>query len=386
MNRLTGEATPFLGDLYIHDILPGIFGELDPVTPYWPGSPSGGPSHNSMRAGDVHNWTVWHGMPPTPDSAPVGTFDHSPAGVAYTRYAEDMSRFVSEFGIQAAPAVATLARWTNGATLGDAAFLNRIKDHPRDKVNAMLLPVTGLPATLAEYVDYTQLMQAEGLAFGIGHYRRRKPHNSGTLVWQFNDCWPGITWSLIDSDGVAKPSWFAVRRAYARLAASLHARDDGTIELWIVNDTVREVDVTAYITLATTAGKTLFATESACRAPANAAAVAWRGRIDGAPDRVLSVRSTAFPGTRHLFAAPKDLIGHGEPAIIGARATADGVAVTIGAERYAYGVLLTAGDPAVRFDDNWFDLAAGEERTIMVRGGASGIQPADIAVRSILHG
>ena len=35
--------------------------------------------------------------------------------------------------------------------------------------------------------------QAEGLKFGIEHYRRRQPHCSGTLIWQFNDPWPGFT-------------------------------------------------------------------------------------------------------------------------------------------------------------------------------------------------
>ena len=387
MNRLTGTTTKFLGDLYIHDIMPETLARLDPATPYWPGSPSGGPSHNSMRAGDVHNWTVWHGLPPTPDAVSVGSFDRSPAGVAYTRYAEDMSRFVSEFGIQAAPALATLERWIANDELGlrDEAFLNRIKDHPQDKVDAMLLPVTGLPATVAQYVDYTQLMQAEGLKYGIEHYRRRKPHNSGTLIWQYNDCWPGITWSLIDGDGVAKPSWYAVRRAYAPVAASLKDLGDGMIELWIVNDALSEVEVAARIALVTTAGDTLFEEVLEFRVPANCAAPFWRGSPEGAPDRVLTVRSKQFPDNRHLFAPPMHLSGIGEPIVVGWETTTGGVILTINAPRYAYGVHLTADDPAARFSDNWFDLAAGESRTVVVSGGPGELAAGNVTVRSILQ-
>ncbi|WP_204310447.1 hypothetical protein, partial [Stenotrophomonas maltophilia] len=88
-----------------------------------------------------------------------------------------------------------------------------------DKASAMMAPVTGLPATLADYVDFTMLTQAEGLKFGIEHYRRRKPHCSGALIWQHNDCWPCVSWSLIDHDGVAKSAWYTTRRAFAPVLA-----------------------------------------------------------------------------------------------------------------------------------------------------------------------
>ncbi len=253
IDRLSGQSTPYPGDLFFRTMIPQALEKLDPATPYWPGSPYGGASHNSMRAGDVHNWTVWHGLPPVPDDVPVGGFDHSPEAVAYTRYAEDQARFVSEFGIQAAPSRSTLSRWLepDQMNLGSSGFLNRIKDHPKDKVNAMLLPVTGLPDDLDRYIEYTQLVQAEGLKFGIEHYRRRKPHCSGTLIWQYNDCWPGISWSLIDHDRVRKAAWFYVARAYAPVLGSFKTLDDGTLELWVSNDTRLGIEFEATLTTAT---------------------------------------------------------------------------------------------------------------------------------------
>ena len=50
------------GALFYDEILPRTVAELDPHTPYWPGSPFGGNDHNAREEGDVHNWEVWHGQ------------------------------------------------------------------------------------------------------------------------------------------------------------------------------------------------------------------------------------------------------------------------------------------------------------------------------------
>ena len=43
---------------------------------------------------------------------------------------------------------------------------------------------TGVPRNLEEYLNFSMLTQAEGLRYGIEHYRRRKPATSGALFWQ----------------------------------------------------------------------------------------------------------------------------------------------------------------------------------------------------------
>jgi beta-galactosidase/beta-glucuronidase len=37
----------------------------------------------------------------------------------------------------------------------------------------------------------------------------------GTLLWQLNDAWPGISWSIANVDASPKLAWYAVKRAYA---------------------------------------------------------------------------------------------------------------------------------------------------------------------------
>jgi beta-mannosidase len=80
--------------------------------------------------------------------------------------------------------------------------------------------------TLEEFVYDTQFVQAEAMRYAYQDFRRRwqvpgARAVGGALVWQLNDCWPATSWALIDSSGVVKPAWHAVRRALAPLAVAL---------------------------------------------------------------------------------------------------------------------------------------------------------------------
>jgi beta-mannosidase len=391
MNGLTGRDDPLLGALYYDKIMPEALADLDPTTPYWPGSPTGGPSSNSMLAGDVHNWTVWHGLPPVPVDVPVGDFDHSPEGVAYTRYAEDTGRFISEYGIQAAPAMETLKRVLpeDQRMLGSPGLINRIKDRPNDKVDAMMIPVTGLPKTLEEYVDFTQITQAEGLKFGIEHFRRRKPHCSGSLLWQYNDCWPGISWSLVDYYGFGKASYYYTRRAYASVIASFKQLDDGDVELWITNDTIHAIEDEVTIELGQFHADIVWSDRFAVSVPANSSQAIWRrpaARVGSGADRFLSVRSGtgAFPVNRIFFVAIKDLDRRTDerPVIKIEAVSPCELHVHLTASRYLYFVHLSTSNEHVWFSDNYFDMQRGEERTIIVRISDGTIAPQDLQVVS----
>lgn len=387
VNMRTRKDDPTPGDLYYEQIMPQLAAELDPNTPYWPGSPYGGPNAGSMIAGDVHDWTVWHGVPPIPVDKPVGGFSIAPEAVAYTRYAEDMARFVSEFGIQASPAMQTLLRALPPAeqAYGSEGLARRIKDHPKNKVDAMLVTVTGLPTDLQEYVDFTQITQAEGLKFGIEHFRRRTPHCSGALIWQLNDCWPGISWSVLDYYGVGKAGYFYTGRVFSPVMASFKPVGEGEFELWVTNDTMAPVKGEAEVTFQAASGETHWTqlvnldvgpTESRC---------VWRGAAAGGPADILWVRSRedAFPGNRWFFAPIKDLDRSAAtaPQVSVTAKDAHTVEVTIKAETPVWFVHALVADAGARFSDNYVDLMAGEARTLVIHNPARPIAPGDVSVR-----
>lgn len=71
---------------------------------------------------------------------------------------------------------------------------------------------------LASYTYLTQVVQAEAMRFSYKTWRRdwgvpgaRKC--GGVLVWQLNDCWPTMSWAVVDYYLVKKPAYYAIARA-----------------------------------------------------------------------------------------------------------------------------------------------------------------------------
>src|SRR6185295_1949737 len=78
------------------ELLPRIVAQEDPGRFYTRSSPSANDDAippNQPGSGDMHYWGVWH------------------SGEPYERYADNVSRFMSEYGFQSFPELATIARY-----------------------------------------------------------------------------------------------------------------------------------------------------------------------------------------------------------------------------------------------------------------------------------
>ena len=75
----------------------------------------------------------------------------------------------------------------------------------------------------------------------------------GTLYWQFNDAWPGISWSSIDYFGRWKPLQFAAKRLYPDIAILFSDKHGVTV----INDKFYPVEVLVVIQLITFDGEML---------------------------------------------------------------------------------------------------------------------------------
>jgi beta-mannosidase len=366
------------GKALYHEHLPRIVGRLDPTTPYWPSSPYGGNDHNGEQAGDRHNWHVWHGGALPRRFGEKPHHDPSPDGVSYRHYLEDMARFVSEFGMHASPVIETLRRNvpTQALHLGSASVEFRNKDTPKDKGYALMRAHSGLPHDLSEYVDYSMLCQAEGLKLGIEHYRRRKFHCSGSLFWQWNDCWPGISWSVLDYYGFPKAAYFFVRRAYAPVLASFTEDSDGGVNIWVTNDLLTPANETLEWMHSTFDGDVLDREAVAVRVPPNDSLPV--ARIPG--DRLGGDRRATFlwvrgngglvPENRHFFAEIKDLVRGRAHVSVRWQEREDGLVATLSSDGYAYFVHVFVPLEGVRYSDNWLDIPPGERRSVILSAAA----------------
>jgi beta-mannosidase len=202
-----------------------------------------------------------------------------------------------------------------------------------------------------------------------------------------NDCWPVLSWSVLDYYGFGKAGYYYVKRAYAPLLASFKALEDGAVELWITNDTLQEVSDTVLIQLGSFAQGTIWEERHRVQVPANSSQAVWRGdtgRVAAGPDRYLAVRSAAdrFPANRHFLAAIKDL----ERPVVAPEVTISShgeheLRVDLHAPAYVYYLHLVVPDEHTRFSDNYFDLSAGERRTIVVTNPETPLSPDMLTVK-----
>jgi beta-mannosidase len=379
----------FPGKRIYHELLLPIVERLDGTRLYWPSSPYSGDDHNAAEEGDRHNWQVWHGAVYPRRFGEEPKRDLSPEGISYRHYAEDPGRFISEFGMHAAPVLETLRRNVPATALrlDSPELLYRNKDKPRGKGDMLMQAHTGLPGSLQEYLDFSMICQAEGLKYGIEHYRRRKFHCSGTLFWQWNDCWPGLSWSVLDYYLFPKAGYFFVKRAYVPVLASFKEESNG-ISLWITNDTLKELSDTVTIFHGDFAGQELCKEALEVQVPANVSVQVRHLSFDelGSQDprrEYLAVRSRngSFPDNRHFFVEIKDLVrpkpnvtaevSEGNDGRLEARITTD---------TYAYFVKLVVPIEGTRFGDNYFDLFPGQERVIAIWNEVQHLEESDIVV------
>ena len=215
------EGRPWGANLW-YDHVPLVVDALDSSRPYWPGSPGSGPhaSANADHHGCTHVWDVWNRLD-------------------YERFRDHACRFVAEFGWQAPPTWRTLERSITERPLQvhSPAMANHQKADDGDRKLARPLHrhLGHVPDDIDSWWYATQLMQARAARTGIEHFRSLRGHCMGTVWWQLNDCWPATSWSLVDGDGLPKPSWYAVRDAYEDRLLTVQPRGHQLI-LAAVND------------------------------------------------------------------------------------------------------------------------------------------------------
>jgi beta-mannosidase len=71
------------------------------------------------------------------------------------------------------------------------------------------------PKGFENLVYVSQLMQADAIKTAIEAHRSKIPYNTGTMFWQWNDCWPVVSWSAVDYYGGKKALFYEVKRKYA---------------------------------------------------------------------------------------------------------------------------------------------------------------------------
>lgn len=190
-----------------HDLLPSLVKEYDPERPYITTSPQKGWGRKeSMTQGDSHYWGLWHGLEPV------------------SVMKEKVPRFMSEYGMQAMPNISTIHKYAIPSDFDTASEVMKVhQKHRTGYANlAKYIAMENLqPKTFEEYVAATQEVQHRALSTAITAHMNSGGRCMGTLFWQFNDCWPVSSWSVVDYYGEKKKAYYTVQELYGKKAETV---------------------------------------------------------------------------------------------------------------------------------------------------------------------
>lgn len=208
------------------DILKSVVAQQGGGAPYWPSSPGAnfedraGNDHN----GDMHYWNVWSGSAPIDDYRKVET------------------RFLSEYGFQGMPDLATVHAFAGKEEdLTAPALANHERFiHGFDRIQHYLDQETGPARDFASFDYLSQFVQAEAIQTEAEHLRSQMPRAMGSLYWQLNDCWPVVSWASIDYYGRPKALQYYAQRFYAPVAIA-PVFDGKQIQAHMISDRLQPV-------------------------------------------------------------------------------------------------------------------------------------------------
>ncbi|GAB4143122.1 MAG: glycoside hydrolase family 2 TIM barrel-domain containing protein [Bacteroidia bacterium] len=346
------------------DILGRKIAEINPSVPFWPSSPSNGWGRKkAYTEGDVHYWGVWWG------------------NELFSSYYTHVGRFVSEYGFQAAPDAFTRSSFSSdGKQISKADWLTHQK-HPTGYQNIDTIIQQFYPAAKDsnQYWWLTQVVQADAMKAAIDAHRGAMPYCMGTMFWQINDCWPVVSWSVLDYYKRPKLSYYALEEFYAPVLLTSRIVQD-SIQIRLINDDTLLHKGTLSLTWTDYNGNLLMHEEYSALAEAGTVSITRIPFKDNSlasraflyvefrdDNTLMQLSDIAFP---HSLKNSK--IQETKPSItIHALNTPGMYSCEISGSRPSFYTTLIASQPDVKFDKNGMHIMPGEKKTILIYSSLS---------------
>jgi beta-mannosidase len=331
---------------------------LAPDVFYWPSSPSSGDHFkdpNADHSGDMHYWGVWHMNEPI------------------SAYRAIYPRFMSEFGIQSFPSLKTIRTFAKDGDFN--IFSPVMESHQKNgTANEKILNYVGkmfrYPKDFASLMYVSQLIQAEGLRYGVEHWRRHRGRCMGAVYWQLNDCWPVASWSSIDYYHRWKALHYHSKKFFSPVLLSIH--DEGTtLSLHLTNDRLSPGSGSLQYAWMTFGGVVLESGLVEAGVCAQGTALILTKQIHATPKqkrttffRAVYYEQGVVLGEAMVCFAPDKHLELKEPFIRTAVQQKDGrIEIVLVAESFAKFVELDCEED-LRFSDNYFHLVPGIPKTV----------------------
>lgn len=341
-------------------LLPSLVAKHTQVD-YWESSPKYGRGNPKYKfEGDAHDWWVWH------DGYPFEHFENA------------VPRFMSEFGFQSFPSAEVLKLINTSEEI--KMDTEGVKSHQKHHRGFELMDLYmerdySIPNNDKDYIFLSQLVQARGMRLGIEAHRRSKPYNMGTLYWQLNDCWPGISWSSIDYLGKWKALHYAAKHAFENVLVSFERVDD-QLKVYIVNDELNDIEEILQLKLLNFNGDVLWSSSKSIKVPASSSNLVDLFAIDSKIikdwNQVLLTASFGSSSNNYYFVRPKDLNLVNGDIEFEVTKVDKGYLIDLSATTFQKDVMLSSTSKG-QFSDNYFDIIPQQTKQIFFKTNSNTI-------------
>lgn len=358
--RANDNMPKYHGRIAVKGIIAKVMQKLDYNRRFLPSSPYGGIPYGSVTCGTAHNTQFLGEI-----FKYIRTSDMKDYVAAFDSY---LSRFVAEAPTLGICSPEMMKRFMSDEDIyGDNCDIERC--HTRN--NPALQPmgiydymVKFAKKVVGEFKDVEdklrklQYAQYEWVRISLELYRRNKWFSSGIIFWQLNDCWPTYgSWSLVDFYNFPKAAYYSFKNSAKGVTASV-TRENGTFKVYVCNDTLAEAKGGMTLRKVNT-NSVLEAWECDYSCPANESKAVFEISESQANITDNEVLVCDIEGYRTIiYNTNPASFGHlGEYEVVEDKANK----ITIKAKELVIGAELKG---EFIFEDNYFILLPGEERTV----------------------
>jgi beta-mannosidase len=248
------------------------------------------------------------------------------------------------------------------------------------------------PKDFSSMVYLSQMVQAEAYKSALTSHRRNMPQCMGSLYWQFNDCWPTISWASLDYYFNWKASLYKVRDSNKPIILSFAKSTEKNIDLYIISDKLNTIIGALEIRLIDFDGKELWKIQKNVEIKSLKSEVIFQDLFKYLPEfdskkthlvARLFIKEELVSEDFFYFHLVKELILP-EPEIIKeVEKTNNGYKVRISSNKLAKNIYLSMPDKEGHFSDNFFDLINGVMKVIVINTNEEYISETDIKIVSI---
>ena len=336
-----------------------ILQKLDPSRRFLPSSPYGGDRYASKTVGTTHNTQFIKYILNCLEDPEDPLTDYR------ERYEGLLARFIAEEPAFGASSTDSLRKIMTEEDIfeSDAMWEYHTKSNPQLRHTLFQYQCMAAEKLFGAFKDgedrlfKTQFLQAEMVKLSLEQARRHQWYNSGVIFWMMEDCWPAAAgWALQDYYGLPKAGWYAFRRGAKKVLGSFETKN-GRCALILSNLSLTEQKVS--VTLRRFTKEDVMTAEEPVSVSIPAESTA-NVPIDVLEDGGWLVADIAGTDLDRAFYRGGTLPLKKADVRLEIREDR----VTVSANSYVHAVRL---EGEAIFEDNWFSLLPGEQKTVRFR-------------------